>query len=158
MLNIVCAQTQIISWGFGAAVLDIAIIYLVTNEVSELAVLSRPEVMLPLVIALIPGTLLGYFVGMFISWPITRAVCSRFNGAPFRIGDAVLILSGPLKGTVAEVYETPVGQGGWNLLRLEIGPKNRKEYSDIFEEYSVLRIRKGEQDGAANGSQPIRSG
>ncbi len=78
--------------------------------------------------------------GMFCFWPVVRPLCSRYNGAPFRVGDRVRILAGPRKGAVAEVYETPVGQGGWKLVRLDLGPERRATYGDLFEQYSVLRM------------------
>ncbi len=72
----------------------------------------RLRVVLWLMAAAIPTSLLGFFLGMFTCWPWIRVICSRFNSAPLQIGDRVLILSGPQKGTTAEVYEITVGQGG----------------------------------------------
>jgi hypothetical protein len=145
MLNIVCAHPIAISWCLGAAVLDTAVISSVAGDLSNPAVLLRPTVLLCLTLATVSATILGYFLGMFTCWPLARVVCSRLNGAPFRIGDTVLILSGPRKGTMTRVYDTCVGQGGWNLLKLELEPQDRTDYSDIFEEYSVLRICRTEE-------------
>ena len=125
-----------ISWFLGATVLNCIIVVLFINKLAKPGVLFRPEVLLPFVIGMIPTTLLGYFVGMFTCWPLVRTLCCRINGAPFHIGESVVIISGPHKGTAADVYETLKGQGGWNLLRLEI---DQAKYTDIVEEYSVLR-------------------
>jgi hypothetical protein len=54
------------------------------------------------------------------------------------------------------VYEITTGQGGWDLARLDLGQAHKEKFTDIFEEYAVLKI-KGEPDGASNGSQPIHS-
>jgi len=86
---------------------------------------------------------------MFTCWPLIRVVCSRFNGAPLKIGDRVLILAGPHKGNTAEVYEITVGQGGWELARLDLGQERKERFRDIFEEYSVLKVKKEEPDSAS---------
>ena len=100
--------------------------------------------MLFLLGALIPTSLLGLFLGMFTCWPLIRVVCSRLNGAPLRPGDQVVILSGAHKGDIAEVYEITVGQGGWNLARLDLGPERKDQFTDIFEEYSLFKIKRDE--------------
>ncbi len=38
-----------------------------------------------------------------------RNLCSKINGAPRNIGDRVMILAGPLRGTKAYVYEITFG-------------------------------------------------
>ena len=157
-LNKVCARPVAVSWFLGACGLDAAIVALLSKEVSLTAIMSDWRASLFLVLALIPGTLLGYFAGMFTCWPFIRPICSRLNGAPFRVGDHVMILSGPLRGGTAEVEDITPGQGGWGVVWLDLGPEHRKTFSNIFEQYSLLKIRKGEPGGAANGSQPVRSG
>jgi hypothetical protein len=134
--HFVCAHPVMISWCLGAAAVDI----FVANVATASFTVFRSEMILPLVIALIPGTFLGLWVGVFTTLLPVEKVCKRLNGAPFRVGDSVFILSGPHKGMVAEVYGTTVGQGGEKLLKLELGPKHRADYSDIFDEYSVTRL------------------
>ena len=146
MLNIVCAYPQMVAGGLGAGGLNIAVIYLLISQGGGVAVLFHSDVILPLAVAFIPTTLLGCIVGLFTCWPLTRSVCSKFNGAPFRMGDIVLILSGPHKGKVTKVYETSVGQGGCSLVSVELGLKSPTDYSDLFQDYAVLRIDVGERD------------
>ena len=69
---------------------------------------------------------------MFLCWPFVRPICSRVNGAPYNVGDRVVILSGPQKGQTGDVCKIIRGQGGWNLAVLNSG--------DIFEEYALLKI------------------
>jgi hypothetical protein len=107
-----------------------------------------------LLFAVVAATGLGCFLGMFTCWPLIRPICSRFNGAPLKTGDRVVVLAGPHEGTTAQVYEITTGQGGWDLARLDLGPAHRDKFTDVVEEYSVLKI-KGEPDGAAKGSQSI---
>lgn len=91
-------------------------------------------------LALIIGlSILAYFIGMLLLWPLFRVVCSKINGAPFGVGERVLILTGPHRGRLVSVYEITAGQGGWNLLRLELGQDAKDSYKDIFEEYAVVR-------------------
>jgi hypothetical protein len=99
-------------------------------------------------LALTVTTLLGYFLGMFVCWPAVRIACTRYNAASLKSGDQVMILSGPQKGNIAEVYDITVGQGGWNLARLDLGQERKEKFRDIFEEYSLLKIQPG-QDSAA---------
>jgi hypothetical protein len=97
-----------------------------------------------LLAASIPATLLGCLGGMIACWPLVRIICSKVNGAPLEPGDQVTILSGPNKGIVAEVYEITRGQGGWELALLDLGPERENRFGDIFEEYSLLKINRGE--------------
>ena len=82
---------------------------------------------------------LGFFAGAFtLLWLVLR-VCRYVNGAPFKVGDYVTVLTGPHAGTVARVDEIIVGQGGGLLPRLELGPDAAAQHSDIFEDYAILR-------------------
>ena len=140
-LNKICARPVLISWAMGACALDAAIISFLSKEVSLSVIISDTQAVLFLTLALVPATLLGYFLGMFTCWPLLRVVCSRFNGAPLKTGDHVMILSGPHKGSTAVVYEIMTGQGGRVLARLDLGPERAKTFKDIFEEYSVFKIK-----------------
>jgi hypothetical protein len=158
VLNRICAHPKIVSWVLGACALNAVVLTgFLSNEARRSAVAADWRVMVWLLLAMIPASLLGYFLGMFTCWPWVRPVCSRLNGSPLRGGDRVLILSGPQKGAIADVYEISVGQGGWDLARLDLGPERKACCTDIFEEYSLLKIERGEPDGTADGSQPIRS-
>jgi len=109
------------------------------------------QTMLLLVWILIPSTGLGLFLGMFTCWPLVRVICSRYNGAPLKVGDQVIILSGPDKGKLAEVYEITVGQGKWELARLDLGQERQEKFRDIFEEYSLLKIKDKSQTSSPTG-------
>lgn len=152
-LNKVCAHPVAVSWVVGAFALDVAILGLLSNEVTLTAIAFDWQAALFLVLGLIPATLLGYFVGMFTCWPFIRPICSKVNGAPFEAGDHVMILSGPMKGSTAEVEEITVSQGGWDVVWLDLGPERRKKFSNIFEEYSLLKIN-CERGAASNNCSP----
>ena len=139
-LHRICAHPEIISCVLGACALDTAAIYLLTKEAPLSAFAADWQALLWLVVALIPTSLLGFLLGIFTCWPLVRPICSRINGAPLEIGDQVLILSGPKKGDVAEVYEISLGQGRWSLARLNLGPECKKHFRDIYEQYSLLKI------------------
>jgi hypothetical protein len=57
-----------------------------------------------------------------------------------KVGDKVKVLTGPLCGKIAIVYEVPLGQGGWSLARLELGHEQKEKFTDIFEQYSLLKL------------------
>jgi hypothetical protein len=137
-LNKICAHPMIVTWVLGACVLDaVIIISLISQSVSLSSIISDWQTMLLLVWILIPSTGLGFFVGMFTCWPFVRIFCSRYNGAPLKVGDQVLILTGPQRGKIVEIYLITVGQGGWELANVDLGEERR----DIFEEYSLLKIK-----------------
>jgi len=133
---------MIITWALGACVLDAGIIVsLISPDAALSNIVSDWQTILLLVWILIPSTGLGFFLGMFTCWPLVRVFCSRYNGAPLKVGDQVLILIGPDKGKTSEVWEITVGQGGWELARLNLGEERSQKFRDIFEEYSLLKIK-----------------
>lgn len=150
--NRICAYPVLVAWAIGAAVLDIATIVAITANCPLSAALRQPGLVLILGFTLIPATLLGYFLGMFTCWPLIRIICSRYNGAPYKVGDKVLILAGPHKGATVDVYEVTTGQGGWELVRVDLGQHHKDKFKDILEVYSVLRIKMGEQTDAAGAN------
>jgi hypothetical protein len=157
VLNRICARPVVVSWVIGACILDTLLLTLLSNGVRLTSIASDWQGMTFLTLAVVAATGLGFFLGMFTCWPWIRPICSRLNGSPFKVGDHVLILSGPLRGGTADVEDVTVGQGGWHVVWLDLGPERRKTISNIFEEYSLLKIQNGEPDVAADGSQPIRS-
>ena len=156
VLNRICACPTVISWVIGACVLNGLVLTVPSNGVRLISIASDWQGVVFLLLAVAAATGLGFFLGMFTCWPWIRPICSRINGAPLAVGDRVVVLSRRHKGTTAKVYEITTGQGGWDLARLDFGPAHREEFTDIFEEYSVLKIN-GEPDGSANRGQPIGS-
>jgi len=138
-LNKICAYPVIVSWALGASILNVAIFAFI--GVPSSARDWNWQMILILVFVFIPTTGLGFFLGVFTCWPLMRIICGKFNGAPLKVGDRVLILAGPQKGKTAAVYEITTGQGGWELARLDLGEECKEKFRDIFEEYSLLKIR-----------------
>ena len=153
-LNRVCAHPILISWILGASILNAIVLTVPFNGVRLVSIASEWQGWAFLILAVVAATGLGYFLGMFTCWPWIRPICSRLNGAPFMCGDHVVILAGPLRGRCAVVEDITKGQGGWDIVWLDLGPERRKTFSNIFEEYSMLKCRKGEQDGAPNSRPP----
>lgn len=144
MLHKICAHPVVVTWVLGACALNAVLIGSLLGEVPLRTIITDWQVMQLLLIAFIPSTLLGYFLGMFTCWPLIRVICSRINGAPLQPGDEVMILSGPDKGIIAKVYEITRGQGGWELARLDLGIERKKRLGDLYEEYSLLKIRRSD--------------
>ena len=59
----------------------------------------------------------------------------RLNGGPFAVGDRVMIITGPHRGTVSTVYGH--WQSGTN--RVQLGKEARENHADIFGDYQLLR-------------------
>jgi len=156
LLNKICAYPVVISSVLGACALNATVFAVLFKEVSVFDVATDWRIALWLLAAALPASLLGYFLGMFTCWPLVRVICSRYNSAPLKPGDHVLVLSGPQKGTSAEVYEITVGQGGWNLARLDLGWERRQKFTDLFEEYCLLKLEP-ELDTAGNTRPAARS-
>ena len=147
VLNRVCARPVLICWVLGACVLDVIVLAVPSNGVRLIGIASDSQGWMFLILAVTGATGLGFFLGMFTCWPGVRALCRKLNGAPFKVGDCVVILAGPLRGTAAKVEDITKGQGGQDVVWLELGPERRKNFSNIFEEYSLMRIKKGEPSG-----------
>jgi hypothetical protein len=83
---------------------------------------------------------LGFYAALFtVSWLIL-AISRRLNGAPHEVGESVAVLSGPFSGRISTIYETPRGQGGQPVPRVDLGEEARQKYLDIFDDYCLLRI------------------
>jgi hypothetical protein len=84
--------------------------------------------------------------------PLYRARCLK-NGAPFRVGDHVQILSGRYKGQVARVYS------GWrdDSVRVELGGTEKEKFKDIFDPIQLLR-EDVEPNAAPNSGPAARRG
>lgn len=139
-LNRICAYPVGVCWFMGGAVLDIIVIRTAFRHCSA-AALGDWEVVLVLLVALLAASGLGFYLGMFTVWPLVRVFASWYNGAPLKPGDEVIVLAGPDKGFKARVYETPTGQGKWKLARLDFGEERAKRFRDIYEQYSLYKIR-----------------
>jgi hypothetical protein len=91
------------------------------------------------VVAVLVAPVLSFFVSLplaviFVS-PI-YSLAARMNGAPFRIGDSVRILSGPYRDRIARVYEI------WeprDQVRLDLDADARKKVTDVFSYTQVCR-------------------
>ena len=120
LLNKICAHPFMISWVLGACALYAFLIGIILDEVPLRIIATDWITVLSLLIILIPASLLGFFVGLFMFIPLIIFVCKKLNGAPLKPGDQILILSGPHKGIITEVSAMAKGQGGWELSLIHI--------------------------------------
>lgn len=153
LLHRICARPVAVAWVIGAVVLDTLLLTWPSNGVRLTSIANDWQGMAFLVLAMMAATGFGYFVGIFTCWPWLRPICGKVNGAPLKTGDCVLVLAGRHQGTTAQVYEVSTGQGGWNLARLDLGPSHRDKFTDVVEEYAVLKIE-GRPGFTANRLQP----
>jgi hypothetical protein len=61
---------------------------------------------------------------------------ARLNGAPFKVGDSVRVLSGRAKGSTAQIYST--WQGG--TFRVDLGAAAKEHFADIFGAHQLERV------------------
>jgi hypothetical protein len=52
----------------------------------------------------------------------------------------VIVLIGPLQGSAAFVEDITKGQGGQDVIWLDPGPERGRRSSNLFEEYSLLKV------------------
>jgi hypothetical protein len=81
------------------------------------------------------GFFLAVFPGCFLLGPLMLWAAQR-NGAPFSIGDDVLILRGKHRGQVLRVYEVWRERG---QVRVELGETDRVGFTDAFWNLEVCR-------------------
>lgn len=92
------------------------------------------------VLLLIVATLLGLIItgivgGALLLEPLYRWRALK-NGAPFKVGDTVMILAGPRCGRVARVYDVWPERG---QVRVELSESERLTVKDVFSDFAVCR-------------------
>jgi len=138
-MNIICARPVLVTWFFGSVIINILVLVLGLGDFS-LQYLFKDEGIFYILLLVVANIMLGYFLGMLTIWPFIRKICSWYNGAPLKVGDKVKVLTGPLRGKIAIVYSIPLGQGGWSLACIELGHEQKEQFTDIFEQYSLLKL------------------
>jgi hypothetical protein len=77
----------------------------------------------------------GILGGMFFLGPLYHWRAAK-NGAPYQVGDTVLILAGAHRDRVARVYEVWSERG---QVRVELGEEERRAVTDVFSYVAVCR-------------------
>jgi len=84
------------------------------------------------------GSLIGtIFFGIILHEPFRR-----IQGAPFKVGDQVIILKGPRKNKITEVYEVwyPRMQ-----VRVRLTDDEAKGAADAYSDYEIMKIKQPNQ-------------
>jgi hypothetical protein len=81
------------------------------------------------------GFFLSIFFAVFFLSPLTM-FRAQINGAPFEVGDTVLILSGNYKNTVSKVYSKWQGVS----VRVELGEFEKEKFYDVFSPLELMKI------------------
>ncbi|MEZ0385806.1 MAG: hypothetical protein ACAI34_01970 [Verrucomicrobium sp.] len=128
-----------LSGGLGTAVLAIGIGSFFVRKGLEFSHFAEISMLLAFIFWLASMTGLGYLFGaVFLAWLIVP-LCRRMNGAPYKIGDKVIMLTGPKQGLTSTVCELVKGQGGQWQARIDLGNEARNSCRDTFEEFQLLR-------------------
>jgi hypothetical protein len=96
-------------------------------------VLSILEGILAIAAAYGLGALLGVLILGRVFYPLVRWLA----GAPFAVGDKVMILRGARIRKIAEIYEVWDERG---QVRLRLSDEERKAVADVFACYEVMRV------------------
>jgi hypothetical protein len=96
-------------------------------------------------LAYVPAGFMGLVFGVFPTWMVVGSVVSRIQGAPFRKGDTVCVLSGKHKGKVTTVYEVWECRG---QVRVDLGEELKKAVEDVFCNVAVFKMRSAESDAS----------
>jgi hypothetical protein len=94
---------------------------------------------LPLFVVVLPICL--FLLTAMVTWPFWYPfywLIITINGVPFEQGDMVKILWGRHRGKVVRVYDI------WNQrdeVRVELGEKEKEDYTDVFSFISVKKQR-----------------
>lgn len=148
-------RKRIIKWIFVVATAGIFIAYLGLwlNIISLW--LAGMILAIPLFVIVLPICL--YILLAVITRPIWLPFykyANRTHGAPFQSGDWVRILRGPHKNKVVSVYEV------WNeryQVRVDLGGKEKEDFTDIFSFLQVQRVQVSEQVTTMNEGSVILS-
>ena len=81
---------------------------------------------------------LGALLGILILGKLFYPVVFWLAGAPFAVGDKVMILRGPRIRKIAEVYEVWDSRG---QVRLRLSDEEHDAVADVFSCYEVFRIK-----------------
>ena len=95
---------------------------------------------------------LGALLGILVPGRLFYPLVSWLAGAPFSVGDRVMILRGPRKRRVAEVYEVWESRG---QVRLSLSKEESGDVADVFSENEVYRIK--EPNRPVQGTRGSRS-
>lgn len=91
------------------------------------------------------GLMLGIFPGAILLAPLFHHR-GLSNGAPFQEGDTVQVLTGPYRGTIAQVYSRWQG----DTVRVGLGAAAEKNFGDVFSPTELLRRTRTERNEAPN--------
>jgi hypothetical protein len=94
---------------------------------------------------------LGALLGILILGRLFYPVVSWLVGAPFAVGDKVMILRGPRIRKIAEVYEVWDSRG---QVRLRLSDEEHDAVADVFMCYEVFRIKEPNKALQATATAP----
>jgi hypothetical protein len=94
---------------------------------------------------------LGALLGVLILGRLFHPVVYWLAGAPFAVGDKVMILRGPRIRKIAEVYEV---WGSRGQVRLRLSDEEREVVADVFSCYEVFKLREPKKALHATAAAP----
>jgi hypothetical protein len=87
-------------------------------------------------LAVMSALAIGFIIGFMVFGRIFFIIFSRLNGAPFREGEMVRILTGPHRDCLTRIYAVWDERGS---VRAEIDDQAKKDVKDVFTYHQICR-------------------
>lgn len=135
-----CAKPIIIVWLLGALIAWTPLtVWFAGRGVIELVQVDWGAAVL-LMICLLAIWPMGYVLAVGFAGRWVMQLCERCNGGPYKLGERVMILSGPCSGAVSSICEKFVGQIGESYSRVDLGDEIKARSQDLVPDYALLRL------------------
>lgn len=134
--NVICSHATLLACFLGVVSMTGLILIIASITIGTNQFISSFEIV-PLIAFVLSIIGFGCLIGLAILWSSIRKICSKINGAPYRVMDDVLILVGGNKNKKGKVFELAKSQGGWVVLYVNINEDAEKQ---LLEEYEVMKI------------------
>lgn len=141
LIHKACAYPIVICWAVGTLCIWVPLYMGLARSGSFQFLLNDWTTIPLLLVGYAASSGLGFFAGAFFLPWLVLPICRHANGTPHKIGETVLILSGPHSGRMGRIYAVATGQGGQPLPRVDLGEDARENFGDLFEDYALLEIR-----------------
>lgn len=113
------------------SIVSMACVSLFTGSSDALSVLEG-------IVAIAAAYGLGALLGMLFLGRLFYPIVCWLAGAPFAVGDKVVILRGPRARKIAEIYEVWDSRG---QVRLRLSEAEQKAVADVFSFNEVLKVK-----------------
>ncbi len=135
-----CAHPLLIWWFIGTCLIWFPLSWTFSEYGAFASVLVDWTLLPLLILCYVVTSALGFFVGgVFVSW-LVLWLCLKINGAPYEVGERVLILSGKYSGEEGVIGEITIGQDGAPVPRVDLRTEDKDDFEKLYDGYRLLRL------------------